>query len=68
MKKKIINSVKKMFAGQKESKAKHGIVEFLVFKTRLKIILAVAERNDKELYRLVELLKEQKKAIAEFPN
>ena len=57
-----------MFAGQKESKAKHGIVEFLVFKTRLKIILAVAERNDKELYRLVELLKEQKKAIAEFPN
>jgi hypothetical protein len=68
MKKKIINSVKKLFAEQKKFKAKHGMVEFLVFKTRLKIILAVTERNDKELYRLVELLKEQKKAIAEFPN
>ena len=68
MKKKIINSVKKMFAGQKESKAKHGMIEFLIFETRRKIILAVTERNDKELYRLIELLKEQKKAIAEFPN
>jgi hypothetical protein len=68
MKKKIINSVKKMFTEQKKFKAKHGMVEFLVFKTRLKIILAVTERNDKELYRLIELLKEQKKAIAEFPN
>ena len=57
-----------MFAGQKRFKAKHGMVEFLVFETRQKIILAIVNKDDKELYRLVKLLKSQKKAIAEFPN
>jgi hypothetical protein len=69
MKKKIIiNSVKEMFADQKKFKAKFGMVEFLIFETRQKIILAVTNKDDKELYRLIELLKEQKKAIVEFPN
>jgi hypothetical protein len=68
MKKKTINSVKRMFAEQKKFKAKHGMVEFLIFETRQKIILATINKDDKELYRLVKLLKEQKKAIAEFPN
>lgn len=44
------------------------MVEFLTFETRQRIILATASKNDKELYQLVELLKNQKEAIEKFPN
>jgi hypothetical protein len=68
MKKKVINSVKRMYAKQKIFKGKEGMVEFLTFETRQKIILTVTNKDDKNLYCLVELLKKQKEAIANFPN